>query len=230
MHQEDLIILGTGGGARELLSLMAHARGVCAEPAPRQTIGILDDNKELYGQDVCGVKVVGVLADAGNFPNACFINGIANSANPRLRLEIADRMRLPQEQWVSFIHPQAVVVDSAQIGPGAIVYPGAVVSSGARLGSHGLAYYGSVVHHDTTVGDGSILCAGVCIAGCAEIGQGCYLGIGCLVRDHVRIGDGAFVAMGAVVTEDVDPGQVVSGVPARPHEQPANSPPPRKNG
>ena len=216
MRQKNLIILGTGGGTRELLSLIAHTRSLRDETAPWHVAGILDDNIELYGRSVCGISVVGTLADANNFSNTCFINGIASSANPRLRLDIVKRMNLAPECWATFVHPQAIIVDSAQVGPGAIVYPGAVISSDAHLGSHGLAYYGAVVHHDTTIGDGSILCAGVCVAGYVTIGQGCYLGIGCVVRDHIRIGDGAFVGMGAVVTKDVSPGEMVVGVPARP--------------
>lgn len=43
-----------------------------------------------------------------------------------------------------------------------------------------------------------------------------WLGTGATVLGGVTIGEGAIVAAGAVVTKDVDPYQVVGGVPARP--------------
>ena len=45
--------------------------------------------------------------------------------------------------------------------------------------------------------------------------SGCFVGASVTVLPGVRIGRGAFVAAGAVVTEDVPPGTVAAGVPAR---------------
>jgi len=41
------------------------------------------------------------------------------------------------------------------------------------------------------------------------------IGANAVVLEGVRIGKGAVVAAGAIVTEDVPPGAVVAGVPAR---------------
>jgi len=45
--------------------------------------------------------------------------------------------------------------------------------------------------------------------------RGCFVGASVTILPGVRIGRGAFVAAGAVVTEDVPPGAVAAGVPAR---------------
>ena len=219
MSIEDLIILGAGGGTGELISLMRQAQLLTGHSVNWEIKGILDDNEDLIGQKVAGVPVLGTLADIGAYPDSRVITGIANPRTPGIRLSIAARMDLPVQRWASFVHPQALVLGSATIGSGTIVYPGVVVSSDARIGMHALAYYGAILHHDSTVSDGSILCAGVRVAGQVTIGRGCYLGIGSTVRDHVKIGDGALIGMGAVVINDVDPGQTVAGVPARPLER-----------
>ena len=48
-----------------------------------------------------------------------------------------------------------------------------------------------------------------------HIGKDVWLGAGVIVTRGVTIGDGASVAAGAVVTEDVPPGALVGGIPAK---------------
>jgi acetyltransferase-like isoleucine patch superfamily enzyme len=55
----------------------------------------------------------------------------------------------------------------------------------------------------------------VCSRG-ITIGKDVWIGARAGITDGVTIGDHAVVAMGAVVTRDVEPWQIVAGVPARP--------------
>lgn len=48
------------------------------------------------------------------------------------------------------------------------------------------------------------------------IGNDVWLGVGVTLLPGVRIGDGAVVAAGGVVTHDVEAGDIVGGVPAKP--------------
>lgn len=48
-----------------------------------------------------------------------------------------------------------------------------------------------------------------------RFGADCWLGARVTVLPGVTIGDGSVVAAGAVVTNDVAPGSIVAGVPAR---------------
>jgi acetyltransferase-like isoleucine patch superfamily enzyme len=48
-----------------------------------------------------------------------------------------------------------------------------------------------------------------------RIGRNCWLGAGSVVASGVTIGDQCFVGAGSVVTQDVEPGWLVAGVPAR---------------
>lgn len=215
MNTDEVILLGAGGGTRELIALLRHAKALPEHKPCWNVRGILDDNPELAGGNVLDVPVLGALADANRFGQAKFVLGIANPQNPSIRVRIAARMNLPATRWATFVHPQAIVLDGAEIGPGAIIYPGATVSSAVQFGAHSLAYFGAVVHHDSIVGTGCCLCAGVLVASSVRIGNGCYLGIGARVREGVSIGDGALVGMGAAVVHDVLPGQIVGGVPAK---------------
>lgn len=48
-----------------------------------------------------------------------------------------------------------------------------------------------------------------------RIGDDVFVGAGAILLPGVSIGDGAVVAAGAVVRQDVGPGEIVGGVPAR---------------
>lgn len=48
-----------------------------------------------------------------------------------------------------------------------------------------------------------------------EIGNDVWIGVGVTIINGVKIGDGAIVAAGAVVTKDVEPYEIVGGVPAK---------------
>jgi len=214
MNNGSVIILGAGGGSRELLALMRDACAARGEPFP--VAGILDDNPVLQGSSVDGAAVLGPLELAHTFAEASFLCGMANARNRGLRLAVAGRLALPERRWGRFLHPRAWVADNAVVGEGVILYPGSIVSSAAAVGAHSVVYYNAVIHHDSRVGPGCSLCAGVCVAGGVTVGRGSYLGAGCVIRDGVRIGEGALIGMGAVVVNDVSAGETVVGVPARP--------------
>jgi len=57
-----------------------------------------------------------------------------------------------------------------------------------------------------------------------HIGEGCDIGIGAILLPGVTLGAGVQVGAGAVVTQDVSPGQIVAGVPARPLGSRINQP------
>lgn len=50
----------------------------------------------------------------------------------------------------------------------------------------------------------------------AHIGHDTWIGHGAVIRPEVKIGTGAVVATMAVVTKDVEPYQIVAGIPAKP--------------
>lgn len=120
---------------------------------------------------------------------------------------------------VTVVAPDAHVSRLAEIGLGSVIQRNALISRTVRLGTACKINCGAALHHDVSVGDYSTIGPAAVVLGNVAIGYGCYVGAGATILPRRTVGDAAVVGAGAVVVEDVLAGAVVSGVPARVHEQ-----------
>ena len=103
------------------------------------------------------------------------------------------------------------------------IEPGAILNVGATVGEGTLIDMGAVLGGRASVGKRSHIGAGAVLAGVVEpasatpvvVEDDVLIGANAVVIEGVRIGEGSVVAAGSVVIEDVAPGMVVAGVPAR---------------
>ncbi|MBU1124635.1 MAG: UDP-3-O-(3-hydroxymyristoyl)glucosamine N-acyltransferase [Candidatus Omnitrophica bacterium] len=79
----------------------------------------------------------------------------------------------------------------------------------------------NLVHiaHNVVIGENTLVIAQVGISGSTTIGRGVTLAGQAGLVGHITVGDGAVVAAQAGVTKSVPPGIIVSGYPAKPHDQ-----------
>ena len=121
------------------------------------------------------------------------------------------------------IEPGAIIREQVQIGDNAVIMMGAVINIGAVIGEGTMIDMGAVLGGRAMVGKRSHIGAGAVLAGVVEppsatpvvVEDNVLIGANAVVIEGVRIGEGSVVAAGSVVIEDVAPGMVVAGVPAR---------------
>ncbi len=114
-----------------------------------------------------------------------------------------------------------VILDSNNIGAGAILSPFVTVTSNAKIGKYFHANLYSYVAHDCVIGDFVTFAPGVMCNGYVVVEDHAYIGTGAVIKQGsstkpLTIGRAAVVGMGAVVTKSVGPGETVVGNPARP--------------
>lgn len=237
-----LILIGAGGLAREAVEATRtpvgaggfRAVGLGAAGADQRVIGYLDDDEGKRGTLIGGLPVLGpttAIAELNQFdptdstdqsdqPHQSgyrlrFVAAVASSADPDRRSRLVRRLALPDERYGAVIHPAAALAPSTRIGVGVIILAGVVATCDVTIGRHVALMPGCILTHDVVLGDGCTLASGVQLAGGVVVEPDAYLGTGVTVREGVRIGAGAVIGMGAVVLNDVPPGQVWAGVPAR---------------
>ena len=208
MTHRLIIIIGTGGGAHDVLDLLDAA------PAEWQAAGFLDDGRPV-GSRHLGLPVLGRLEDARSFSRHLFVNAIGSDASYRQRPGIIAGMGLPAERFATLVHPSATVSSRAVLGPGTCVHAGAVIAGGVVIGEQVGIGPGAIVGHDCVIGDYAMIAPGAIVSGFVRLGAGCYVGAGAALRQRVEIGRGALVGLGTVVLRDVPAGATVVGNPAR---------------
>lgn len=160
---------------------------------------------------------------------AAWENGVPNDGPVHACVAIGGgrgRDRLQLQRWLAdrgyppltVIHPTAFVSDDAIVGAGCQVLAQASVCAAAFLGEAVIVNTGASVDHDCRIGAGAHIAPGAVLAGEVDVGEHAFVGAGAVVLPRIRIGAEAVIGAGAVVTRDVAPGIVVTGNPARPHD------------
>jgi UDP-3-O-[3-hydroxymyristoyl] glucosamine N-acyltransferase len=113
---------------------------------------------------------------------------------------------------------RVIIHEDVEIGASAAVdratYGRTVIGAGSKLDNH--------VHvaHNCKIGENCLLVAKSGLAGSVTLGDNVILAGMAAVEDHNTLADGVIVAAKAGVTKDIDEeGAVVSGFPARAHDE-----------
>jgi sugar O-acyltransferase (sialic acid O-acetyltransferase NeuD family) len=197
---KDLIILGAGGEALEIVQVTKLLNKINQE---WNIIGFLDDNMNLIGKEISGIKVIGSIKDSKNYPNSYFISSIGHPDRPMLRKEVRDKVPFNDNRFATIIHPSAVICDTANLGYGCFIQANCVISTNTLIGNNVLIAYGSIIGHESEIGQDSVIGVGVLITSDVITGKSIYVGPGATFTNNINIGNNVLIGIGSVVTESV---------------------------
>ena len=195
-------ILGAGGHAAVLIATL-EAKGFTVA-------AIYDDNPDLLNTTIMNVPVRGKVCDLPRDFSGPAAVGIGDNITRHTIVNM-----FPDCQWVSAVHPSAVVDPSATIGIGTVVFAGVVVQPRSVIGNHVILNTGCSVDHDCVVGDFCHLAPGVRLAGIVTVEEGVFMGIASSTIPQTKVGAWSTVGAGGVVIRDLPPRVTAVGVPVR---------------
>ena len=180
MSKEKLLLVGAGGFGR-----------MVAEQAMLQYDCAFVDDGQPVGTVICGIPVVGGLADLSELRKGygLLVVGIGNN---RFRAQVYGKAKELGYAFPNIVAPSAYISLYAKIGCGCVVLQNACIQNGASIGNGVLLNAGTEVHCDAEVGDYALVYTNSVIRTGAAIGS------------YVRIGSNCAICNNAIVPDDTD--------------------------
>lgn len=204
----ELILVGVTGLAREVLAIVRSS-------GQYDVVGLLDDDRELFGIAVDGAPVLGTIDDAPRYTHAFLLLCMGSGRSREAATERLNALGLHEARYATVIDPTVQSPEGCQIGRGSILMKNVTLTASVTLGSHVVAMPSVTFMYDDDVADFATFAAGVSLGGGVRIGRAASLGLNSSVRDRTSVGSYATVAMGAAVLSNVPDGETWAGVPAR---------------
>lgn len=200
-----IIIVGNGGHSKVIQEIIYTIKGY-------QVIAILDDNYT-HMTEKKGI-VYGPLVYFENIMQrqAKVIIAIGNNV---IRKEVVESLNLRTDQYISVVHPTAVVSKSARIGYGTVVMAGAVINAEAKVGNHNIINTAAIIEHESSLLDFVHVSPNGTLTGNVSIGDGVHIGASATVIPNLIIQEWSVIGAGATVINNVPAYSKAVGCPAR---------------
>lgn len=202
----QIIIIGAGGHGKVVADIINKEKKYKEDNIV--TIVYLDDNIPI-GTKVAGYPVIGRIEDCLNYPNDYYV--IALGDNER-RKKIAETYNL---NYITSIHPSAVISAGVIIEKGTVVMANAVVNADVKIGKHCIINTGVIVEHDNDIKDYVHISPGALLGGNISVGERTWIGIGTVIKNNVIITSGCTIGAGAVVIKNIIEAGTYVGIPVR---------------
>lgn len=203
---QRILIVGAGGFGREVLQ---WARDAWPESEDRIAGFLSSDADALDGID-CNYRVLG-SPDA--YRPAAGDRLLLAIGIPYVRRRVAESLLAHGTEFLTLIHPTAIVAASASIGPGTVLCPYAVASDSCRVGRFVIMNYHSSLGHDATAGDFSVLSPYATLGGHAHVEDDVFLGLHASVGPGKTVGARSKVSANSCASHDAPADSLIFGVP-----------------
>jgi sugar O-acyltransferase (sialic acid O-acetyltransferase NeuD family) len=205
---QRILIVGAGGFGREVLQ---WARDAWPESEDRIAGFLSSDPDALDGFD-CGRGVLGSPDAYRPAPGDRLLLAIGI---PYARRRVTESLLSQGAEFLTLIHPTAIVATSATLGPGSILCPYAVASDSCRVGRFVIMNYHTSLGHDATAGDFSVLSPYSTLGGHAHVEDDVFLGLHASVGPGKTVGARSKVSANSCVLATAAADSIIYGVPGR---------------
>ena len=189
-----------------LFGASGHGKVVAdiATTAGIEIIAFID--QDISKRECYGLPVINKISEEVN-------KVVISIGNNQIRKKIAEELN--NVNFISLIHPKAIISNSVKIKPGTVMMGGVVINADTTIGKHCIINTNASVDHDCVVEDFVHISPNAALAGNVAVGEGSHIGIGAAVIQGIKIGKWCVIGAGAVIIHDIPDYSVVVGNPGR---------------
>lgn len=182
MSKERLLLVGAGGFGR-----------MVAEQAMLQYDCAFVDDGQVVGAEICGIPVVGGLANLPELRKEYGLLVVGIGSN-QFRAQVYEKAKTLGYGFPNIIAPSAYISPYAKLGCGCVVLQNACIQNGASVGNGVLLNAGTEIHCDAAVGDCTLIYTNSVIRTGATVGKFARIGSNCTICNNATVLDGADVS------------------------------------
>jgi len=210
---KKILIMGGGGNASVIAYAIidAYNRG----DNSLEFVGYINDRDGV--DEIEGYPVVGGLKDIPRLmeEDFYFINAIGKIGVQKERIDLLESLNIPDERYVTFVHPLAYVAPNVVLGAGCVVMPNVSISPGTVIGKCTRIMINAIIGHNNTIGEYCFFAAHSCTGAHLTIKDGVFVSLNATVREFLTLEKYSTVGMGAVLLKNTEENEVWVGNPAR---------------
>ena len=198
MDMKPLILLGAGGHAKVLLSLLTACHfpiyGVCAPEFETST-----------NEKWRGIPVLGSGNDLSLWhPDEFYlVNGIGKRGQETTREEVFESCKQQGYYFPPLIHPSAIIDPEVKLAQGVQIMAGVVIQTDTTIGCNVIINTAASIDHDCIIEDHAHIAPHATLCGGVHIGRAALIGSGAAITPLCHIGNNAIIGAGASVRHDV---------------------------
>jgi sugar O-acyltransferase (sialic acid O-acetyltransferase NeuD family) len=205
----ELYIIGTGGGAKEIVQLIEQINFVKPQFILK---GFVVHDSDVQEVEILGKMYSQYMEDhfIQNFKGAAVV--ISNGA-PNVRKKLFELYH--ECSFPNLIHPGIDFHHSVEMGKGNIFKIGIILTTAIKIGDNNYFNRGIQIGHDNIIGSHNVINPGAILSGTVTIGDACLIGTHATILQNLCIEDNVQVGGASIVTKPVPANQTVIGVPAK---------------
>jgi len=205
--KKQILISGTGGISKEVLCLindLGRYDEVLGFIEPDFILDRESTPKEILGKPVLPYSAVDINKH------------IVSLAMGDSKIREKSISQLPKGlEFITLIHPSAVISPWVEIGEGAVICAGTIITCDIKIGKHAQLNLNTTIGHDCVIGDFFTTAPNVNISGNCTFGNHVYFGTSSSIKQGISIKENTVIGMGAIVTKDIEEPGVYVGIPAK---------------
>ncbi|MFP4845901.1 acetyltransferase [Winogradskyella sp. PE311] len=119
----------------------------------------------------------------------------------------------PSIEFISAIHPSAILANDVKIPQGVVIMPNVVINANAKIGEFTLLNTKSSLGHDSVMSNFSSLASGAIISGNVKIGTCSAICLSASIIQNIVIGNHTIIGAGSLVLKSIGDYKQAFGLP-----------------